>query len=93
MTYEEARIILLEDALRQAQHTVRFLHDCLIDAKRHKYAYPNQTIQSLDEWYKLLPSIEGCHHSGYHEDCSSCVIHRKLRKQLQEANNVISGIG
>jgi hypothetical protein len=61
MTKEEAKIIVLEDALRQAQSTVEFMHGCLTyPYENHPdggyyYAYPEHTLKHLEEWKNLAP--------------------------------------
>ncbi|HUA43776.1 MAG TPA: hypothetical protein VMA77_01035 [Solirubrobacteraceae bacterium] len=53
------RVCLLEEALRQAQETVAFLHDCLIDPEHNFYAHPEGTEKHLEEWRALAPSPVG----------------------------------
>ncbi len=101
MTPQEARIVLLEDALRQAQHTVEFLHNCLVnpvDKNRkgfqgYSYGYPDQTIAHLKEWNELVPlvedSVKPCFHSMIKKDCPSCQEHHRLRLQRFEAKKVL----
>ncbi|RJQ27064.1 hypothetical protein C4577_01960 [Candidatus Parcubacteria bacterium] len=95
MTKEEARIILLEDALRQAQHTVEFLHNCLLYPSDHhmnggyNYAYPEQTLKHLEDWNKLAPKEIFCNHSRYEESCKSCVDRVNEYKRLIEAKEII----
>ena len=73
MTTEEAKIILLEAQLRQAYHTITFLHGCLT-SDGYKYSYPEQTLHRLKGIEKLLDIInlgsnQYCFHSGHNEDC------------------------
>lgn len=94
MTKEEARIIILEDALRQAQNTVEFLHGCLT-CENYSYDYPESTIRRLEKWKKLAPRIcdvlnKKCYHSRSEEDCKSCQLHHKQQRQLMEAKMVLS---
>lgn len=89
MTPEQARIVLLEDALIQACHTVSFLHGCLT-SDRFKYSYPEQTAAHLQEWKALVTIPSGCHHSRFHENCEACKDHAKRRAALEEANKVLS---
>lgn len=91
MTTNEAKIVLLESALRQAQHTVVFLHNCLIDTKMYSYEYPEQTIQYLKEWAKLAPIPEEiCPHSSFNEDCAACKMQLQQMQQFYEAKKVLN---
>ena len=96
MTKDEARIILLEDALRQAQHTVAFLHGCLTQPDNgemkggYRYAYPEHTQRRLEEWAKLAPPLPSCFHSGQHLNCESCIAHGATRYYMREAKSVLS---
>lgn len=96
----EARIVLLEAALRQAQHTVDFLHNCLVNPvdenKKGKggclgwsYEYPEQTIERLEEWAKLCPLGPTCFHSMYVPDCEPCQMRLTEARQLHEAKQVL----
>ena len=89
MTTYEARIIVLEDALRQAQNTVKFLHGCLTDPEGHSYEYPERTADRLKTWAELVPLKPSCHHSCIKEDCTACQIHRADRALLMEARYVL----
>lgn len=103
MTEQEARIIVLEDALRQAQNTVEFLHNCLVNpvdetiktgCKGYSYGYPEHTVQELKEWKALCPRVKDivgrpCFHSMNKEDCESCQMHHKHRVLLYEAKGVL----
>jgi hypothetical protein len=84
MTKDEARIILLEAALRQAQHTVRFLHECL-SGDGYIYRYPAQTLARLKTWAELVPPHEMCAHSGHHPGCVSCEQRKVDAQQQREA--------
>lgn len=102
MTYEEARIILLEGALRQAQHTCRFLHDCLVQlppatwtdsnipSGGSKYSYPEQTLCRLDEWERLAPLPSACYHSMTKENCPSCQDRVRRNRLEHEAKRVVA---
>ena len=100
MTREEARIVLLEDALEQAQNTVSFMHGCLTDPaddtregfQGYSYAYPEQTLSHLAEWAALVPVRHYCVHSRHDPDCESCQAHIAKMKRLYEARAVL-GIG
>jgi hypothetical protein len=101
MTEQEARIVVLEDALRQAQYTVEFLHNCLMcptdNTKKgfqgYSYGYPESTLKHLEEWAAICPTarheIELCFHSKYYEDCKCCQIRSEQREQLFEARKVL----
>jgi hypothetical protein len=73
MTREEARIFLLEKALIQSHHTIKFLHGCLIDPIGHKYAYPDQTMDRLKAIEELVTIPSGCCHSMTKPECPSCI--------------------
>ena len=96
MTKEEARIIILEDALRQAQWTVEFLHGCLVYPDNgemkggYEYAYPEQTLDRLQEWRKLVPLPKLCNHSYNEIGCESCKNREEERTRLYEAKKVLS---
>lgn len=89
MTKEEAKIVLLQHALQDAQHLVSFLHGCLT-LPNYKYAYPESTARRLEEWGKLAPiDGTGCHHSMTKPDCPSCVAGQKMRQEHMEALKVL----
>lgn len=92
MTVEQARLIILEDALRQAQNTVQFLHGCLTTPAVFQYAYPHMTEQHLAQWAALVPPHDGCAHSRHHNDCAACVTHRETHLRLREAHAVLDSI-
>jgi hypothetical protein len=54
MTKHEARIVVLEDALIQAQHTVQFLHDCLTKTAGQGKSYEQPDIQ------EAFPNLGAC---------------------------------
>lgn len=72
----EDRIFLLEDAVHQAIHTIEFLHGCLTDPI-FQYAYPEQTLNHLEQLRELAPPPELCVHSFHKEGCASCESHQK----------------
>src|SRR5579872_667567 len=84
------RIFLLEDALIQAQHTVKFLHNCLVDPDNgemkggYSYDHPEQTIRHLEEWAELVPLPPLCHHSHSKPGCESCRLNTERRRRLGE---------
>lgn len=49
MNTTEAIIFLLQDALRSAQSTINFLHNCLTDPAHCKYVYPEHTMKIIKE--------------------------------------------
>jgi len=86
---KDLRIMLLEDALLQAQHTISFMHGCLTEPKHYKYAYPELTEQRFEEFRKLYNEDDRkpCYHSMIKNDCPSCVsfvTRQQLKKQLKE---------
>lgn len=98
MTRQEAEIFLLKDALMQAQHTVSFLHNCLVNPSSvprdggYKYAYPEQTLQRLEKWRKLAPTRLGCHHSGGEPECPECQERIKHARLLAEARRIMEAV-
>jgi hypothetical protein len=79
---QELRILELELALQQSRHTIRFLHGCLTEPN-FSYEYPDQTFQILDRIEKLCPPQKLCIHSGFNEDCESCVERVETMKRLK----------
>jgi hypothetical protein len=96
MTKQEAEIILLKDALVQAQHTVSFLHSCLVNPSNGEmnggfhYAYPEQTLKRLREWQELAPDRQPCHHSRRDPDCPCCREAIEEMRLLVEARRVVA---
>lgn len=88
MTPDQARIVLLESELRQAQSTVEFLHGCLTST-HYRYAYPDQTLDRLKEWEELAPRDEFCAHSVEKPGCVACQKGRERRKQIYEAKEIL----
>lgn len=92
----EERIFLLEDALMQAQWTVHFLHNCLVNPANGKmnggyeYAYPDQTLQRLADWAKLVPPPPLCHHSRTEPGCEACERGNEHRRRLWEIRKKLS---
>ena len=93
MTKLEARIILLEEAVLQAQSTVRFLHDCLTDPEHNKYMYPEQTEKHLNNWMHLVEPHHLCPHSVRKMDCGCCDTREKLHAQREQAKKVLKENG
>lgn len=89
MTPDQARTTLLEDALRQAQHLVEFLHGCLAEPERFHYAHPGQTMKHLRDWNELVPLTLACYHSKFDSDCSSCQLRKERMQLLTEARKVL----
>lgn len=85
MIKEKARIVLLEDALVQAQNTVTFLHECLTDPKAYRYVYPDQTRKHLKKWNSLVPIPDSCFHSGPVKECFLCKQSSMRRRKVAEA--------
>lgn len=71
MTVDQARIVLLEDALEQALSMVGFLHGCLTDPV-FSYAYPEQTTALIEELRALAPERRVCVHSMTVAGCPGC---------------------
>jgi len=92
MTKEEARIILLEQIVIQAQGTVHFLHGCLTDPNNYKYSYPDQTMKRLQEWNKVVPSPSFCYHSVFVRSCAACQEAKINRKAIVEAKALLKVI-
>jgi hypothetical protein len=88
-TVSEARAVLLEDALRQAQSTVEFLHGCLTQPG-YEYAYPEMTERRLQEWSELAPRTEPCVHSRTEEGCESCADRDRRFQQIAEARAALA---
>lgn len=85
MTKEEAKIILLEQELVQAYHTINFMHGCLINPTGYKYSYPNQTTKELNEIKKLVNIPRGCPHSLTSPTCESCQERNKRHQERTDA--------
>mgnify|MGYP001611198663 FL=1 len=66
------RELLLEEALHNAQWTIKYLHGCLTDKVRYKYQHPDQTIKMLGELKALAPPPMLCRHSGFEPNCTPC---------------------
>jgi len=100
MTEQEARIVVLEDALKQAQNTVEFLHNCLVnpvdrDKKTgclgYSYKHPDHTLQELKKWKMLAPRLgKHCYHSSNEPDCEVCQVNHKERIRLYEARKALN---
>ena len=92
----EERIFLLEDALVQAQWTVHFLHNCLVNPANGKmnggyeYGYPEQTLKHLEDWAKLVAPPPLCFHSRQEPGCESCKRGHEHRRRLWEIREKIS---
>ena len=95
MSPKDARIAVLEDALAQAYWTVEFLHDCLVHptaTHNHpacSYEYPEQTINSLKEWAKLVKIPKLCHHSYFASSCDACQERANTIRRLAEARKLL----
>lgn len=92
MTEAEAKIVLLEDALHQAQSLVEFLHGRLTNPQ-YRYAYPELTQRELQNWARLAPRPPACHHSNYaagiRAGCHLCMGDGARRKPLLDAQEVL----
>ncbi len=90
MTPQEARIILLEDALRQSHHTISFLYGCLESPDTHKHAHPDQTRDRLKAIEELTPmERESCYHSFDKPGCVACEERKVWRRRHHEARQVL----
>ncbi len=92
MTPEEARIVLLEQALDQACNTIGFMHGCLTDDKHYGYAYPEHTAKHLEAFRLLAPERESCVHSmtmQHVDDCPGCQAHVKWATERAEAYELL----
>jgi hypothetical protein len=93
MTVDEARIILLEDELIQAHHTIDFLDKCARQVGNYKYGYPEQTARHLEDIRALVEIPEGCHHSRHHSECASCVDRARRHELIAVAKELIQPAG
>ena len=89
MTKEEARIVLLEQAVMQAQNTIEFLVGCITEPGMYRYGYPKQTEQFLEELGKLVPRPKMCPHSGFKEGCEGCENTKKWHSDRRKALEVL----
>lgn len=88
MSREQARIIILEAELAQAYHTVSFLHSCLTE-EGYSYGYPEQTIERLAKWKKMIRIRPGCIHSHTEPGCKSCKERDEFFMKLFDAKEVL----
>ncbi len=86
----EDQIFMLQQELQQAANTVIFLHKCLTEPKSARYDYPQQTIDHLIHWEKILPENFGCGHSVTKMDCRSCQKNNAIRKRMKEIKDKLS---
>ncbi len=89
MTKEEAKIILLEQALFQAILTIEFLDSCLLSPNFY-YSHPEQTQDLLKEFKKLVKKKELCIHSEFVPDCKSCNQRIEERNKREEALKILT---
>lgn len=89
---EAARIVLLEDALNQAVHTIEFMHGCLTD-DRFEYAYPQMTAERVAAIRALVPERPGCVHGRHVEGCEACEAHIHRVKTTTAARGAIHAAG
>lgn len=92
MTKDEARIVVLEDALRQAQYIIEFLHNCLVNPDNGEmkggYSYES-TLKFLKELNELCPVGLSCFDSSFDEDCPSCQFNYLNAVKLNKAHEVL----
>jgi hypothetical protein len=93
MTEDEARTILLEDALDNAVQHIIFMHGCLTRPGQFSYAYPNMTQDLIAKIRKLTPEPNlYCHHSKFKDDCERCQNHREYMTRRHEAQQILDAI-
>lgn len=90
----EAENVVLREALIQAQHTVRFLHDALKDAcKRYPsvliFRHPQHILAKLEYWASLQPLPNTCQHSVTQVDCLGCQERVDRRRHHTEALDLL----
>jgi hypothetical protein len=91
MRRDEAYTALLENELRQARETIRFMHGCLTNDK-YKYAYPEMTDEQIASITRLVPDDDiWCVHSIYKVDCQGCQQHIRRMTKRHEAKKVYFG--
>lgn len=90
MTEDQARVILLENALHGAASTIGFLHGCLTNPV-FKYTYPDHTETTLSEIEDLVGQREYCVHSFFSEGCSSCEDRVDNWNKTAKAREVLDG--
>jgi hypothetical protein len=92
MTPIEARVVILENAVIQACNKVQFLHNCLTQPESCIYSYPEQTMERLADWKKLIQMPKTCHHSYYAprrgEPCEACEESKVYLQRLVAAKEV-----
>jgi hypothetical protein len=92
MTTEEARIIVLEDALIRAHSITEFLHNCLTNKETYIYQYPEHILKYIEYLESLITIPNLCYHSYYAPDrgqeCKPCEENRERRIKLKEAKDV-----
>ena len=88
MTHEDARLIILEDALIHSYRIIGFLHNCLTE-ENFSYEYPENTLKYIEYLESLIVIPNLCHHSYYApdrgEECKPCEEREKHRSELKEA--------
>lgn len=63
--------MILEDALRGAQGTISFLHNCLV-SDGYRYDYPQVTVDVLKKLAELAPRESVCGHLKIQYGCGGC---------------------
>lgn len=91
MTRDEARIVLLEDALDQARSAIEFMDGCLTEPNLYLYEHPEQTVRKVNEIGKLVPRRRTCIHSRLHEGCLACLCLGRRRELHAQALRVMEG--
>ncbi len=90
MTPDQARIVILEDALIRSYHQLSFLHNCLTDEK-FVYDYPEQLFRQLRAISDIIEIPPSCVHSSFERSCESCqesrVAYERLMRAKKELND------
>ena len=88
MTPDQARIVLLEQDLTQALHTIVFLRDCLKGNAKHMY--PEHTELLIEHLRRVVPKRDPCGHSAFNQGCSGCITRHDDFVQAIEAAKVLN---
>ena len=90
MTKEKAKIILLEQSLDDAIHTIEFLEKCILLPDNYVYTFPEQTQMKLKEYRTLVNYKEICFHSIDNVNCKGCQNRKKEFIKRQEALKILT---
>lgn len=89
MTEQEARLVMLTQAVQQAQHKIEFMHGCLT-AENFEYAYPEMTASFLAHLAELAPKQPMCVHSKTERGCPGCEARLEAWRLRGEAERVLA---